>query len=55
MRLTTRTNLAVRVLMFCAVHEGRIVRSAQIASRNPPFRQMCLARALSQMSRSGMS
>ncbi len=33
MRLTTRTNLAVRVLMFCAVHEGRIVRSAQIAER----------------------
>lgn len=33
MRLTTRTNLAMRVLMFCAVHDGRIVRSSQIARR----------------------
>ena len=32
MRLTTRTNLATRVLMFCAVNEGRVVRSADIAS-----------------------
>ena len=31
MRLTTRTNLAARVLMFCAVNQGRIVRSAEIA------------------------
>lgn len=31
MRLTTRTNLATRVLMFCAVNEGRIVRTAEIA------------------------
>lgn len=31
MRLTTRTNLATRVLMFCAVNEGRVVRSADIA------------------------
>jgi len=33
MRLTTRTNLATRVLMFCAVNDGRIVRSAEIATR----------------------
>ncbi|MDP2085082.1 MAG: Rrf2 family transcriptional regulator [Gemmobacter sp.] len=33
MRLTTRTNLAARVLMFCAVNEGRIVRTAEIADR----------------------
>lgn len=32
MRLTTRTNLATRVLMFCGVNAGRLVRSAEIAS-----------------------
>ncbi len=31
MRLTTRTNLAARVLMFCAVNDGRLVRSSDIA------------------------
>lgn len=31
MRLTTRTNLAVRVLMHCAVNAGRTVRAADIA------------------------
>ncbi len=31
MRLTTRTNLAARVLMYCAVNAGVTVRSAQIA------------------------
>ncbi|MBC7283992.1 Rrf2 family transcriptional regulator [Hoeflea sp.] len=31
MRLTTRTNLATRVLMFCAVNQGRVVRSSDIA------------------------
>jgi Rrf2 family nitric oxide-sensitive transcriptional repressor len=31
MRLTTRTNLAARVLMFCAVNPGRMVRAADIA------------------------
>lgn len=32
MRLTTRTNLALRTLMFCAVNSGQIVRKSQIAS-----------------------
>lgn len=32
MRLTTRTNLAARVLMFCAANPGTQVRSAQIAA-----------------------
>lgn len=32
MRLTTRTNLAVRVLMYCAVHEGKLSRTAEIAA-----------------------
>lgn len=31
MRLTLRTDLAMRVLMYCAAQEGRIVRTAQIA------------------------
>lgn len=31
MRLTTRTNLAIRVLMYCGVNEDRISRSAEIA------------------------
>jgi Rrf2 family transcriptional regulator, nitric oxide-sensitive transcriptional repressor len=31
MRLTIRTNLAMRTLMFCAVNEGRTVRKQEIA------------------------
>jgi Rrf2 family nitric oxide-sensitive transcriptional repressor len=31
MRLTTRTNLAMRTLMFCAVNQTRIVRKYEIA------------------------
>lgn len=31
MRLTTRTNLAMRTLMFCAVNEGRVVRKHEVA------------------------
>ena len=31
MRLTVRTNLALRTLMFCAVNNGRTVRKAEIA------------------------
>lgn len=31
MRLTVRTNLAMRTLMFCAVNKGRIVRKQEIA------------------------
>ncbi|MFV0334507.1 MAG: RrF2 family transcriptional regulator [Tropicimonas sp.] len=31
MRLTIRTNLAMRALMFCAVNDGRTVRKAEIA------------------------
>ncbi|MBC7139723.1 MAG: Rrf2 family transcriptional regulator [Defluviimonas sp.] len=32
MRLTTRTNLAMRALMFCAVNGGRYVRKHEIAA-----------------------
>lgn len=31
MRLTMRTDLALRILMFCAVNEGRVVRKVDIA------------------------
>jgi len=31
MRLTIRTDLAARVLMYCALHPDRIVRSSEIA------------------------
>jgi Rrf2 family nitric oxide-sensitive transcriptional repressor len=33
MRLTTRTNLALRVLMACGVNTGKILRTADIAER----------------------
>ena len=32
MRLTTRTNLAMRTLMYCAINPDRIVRKHEIAS-----------------------
>ena len=31
-RLTMRTNLAMRVLMYCAVHRDELVRSGEVAS-----------------------
>ncbi|MDU8928946.1 Rrf2 family transcriptional regulator [Alisedimentitalea sp. MJ-SS2] len=31
MRITKRTNIAIRVLMFCEVHAGRLVTKAEIA------------------------
>ena len=33
MRLTTRTNLAMRTLMFCAVNTDRTVRTSEIAEK----------------------
>lgn len=33
MRLTTRTNLAARILMACAVNDGRTVRTSEIAEK----------------------
>ncbi|SMX44836.1 RrF2 family transcriptional regulator [Actibacterium lipolyticum] len=32
MRLTTRTNIAMRALMYCAVNTGTVVRKSDIAS-----------------------
>ncbi len=33
MRITKRTNIAVRLLMYCALNEGRLVTKAEIAER----------------------
>ncbi|KUP90633.1 RrF2 family transcriptional regulator [Tritonibacter horizontis] len=33
MRITKRTNIAVRLLMYCAVHEGRLVTRSEVAAR----------------------
>ncbi|MDO6592148.1 transcriptional regulator [Loktanella sp. D2R18] len=33
MRLTTRTNLAARLLMACAANDGTVLRTAEIAER----------------------
>jgi Rrf2 family nitric oxide-sensitive transcriptional repressor len=33
LRITKRTNLAIRVLMFCGVNQGRLVTKAEIAER----------------------
>lgn len=33
MRITKRTNIAIRVLMFCEVNGGRLVTKAEIAER----------------------
>lgn len=33
MRLTTKTNLAMRVLMFCAVNPDKTVRKSEVADR----------------------
>ena len=33
MRVTKRTNIAIRVLMYCAVHPNRLVTKAEIAER----------------------
>ncbi|MBE1292540.1 MAG: Rrf2 family transcriptional regulator [Rhodobacteraceae bacterium] len=32
MRITKRTNIAIRVLMYCAAHRGRLVTKHEIAS-----------------------
>ncbi|SEM53413.1 transcriptional regulator, BadM/Rrf2 family [Roseovarius tolerans] len=33
MRITKRTNIAIRLLMFCAANEGRLVTKSEIAER----------------------
>ncbi|WP_197916287.1 RrF2 family transcriptional regulator [Thiosulfatihalobacter marinus] len=33
MRITKRTNIAIRLLMFCTAHQGRLVTKHEIAAR----------------------
>lgn len=33
MRITKRTNLAIRVLMFCGVNEGKLVTKSQVSEK----------------------
>ena len=33
MRVTKRTNIAIRILMFCAANDGRLVTKSEIADR----------------------
>lgn len=53
MRITKRTNIAVRLLMYCAVHAGRLVTKAEIA-------EVCnvsenhLAQVVNQLSQKGI-
>jgi Rrf2 family nitric oxide-sensitive transcriptional repressor len=52
MRLSIRTNLAVRALMFCAVNRGRTVRKQEIASACH-VSENHLAQVVNQLARDG--
>ncbi len=52
MRLTTRTNLALRTLMFCAVNDGRIVRKTD-AARAINASENHLAQVINQLAQEG--
>ena len=52
MRLTTRTNLALRALMFCAVNANRIVRK-QDAARFVNASENHLAQVINQLAHAG--
>lgn len=52
MRLTTRTNLALRTLMFCAVNDGRIVRK-QEAARAINASENHLAQIINRLAQTG--
>jgi Rrf2 family transcriptional regulator, nitric oxide-sensitive transcriptional repressor len=52
MRLSIRTNLAVRALMFCAVNLGRTVRKQEIASACHASENH-LAQVINQLARDG--
>lgn len=52
MRLTTRTNLALRTLMVCAVNSERIVRKAEVAAVINAS-QNHLAQVINQLGQSG--
>ena len=52
MRITIRTNIAMRALMFCAVNRDRIVRKAEIAKACATSENH-LAQVINQLSRLG--
>ena len=52
MRITMRTNIAMRALMFCAVNQGRIVRKSEIAEACNTSENH-LAQVINQLSRLG--
>ena len=52
MRLTTRTNLALRTLMFCAVNSGRLVRK-QDAARAVNASENHLAQVINKLGQKG--
>lgn len=52
MRLTTRTNLALRTLMFCAINRDRLVRK-QDAARAINASENHLAQVINQLSQDG--
>ncbi len=52
MRLTTRTNLALRALMFCAVNSGRLVRK-QDAARAVNASENHLAQVINKLGQNG--
>lgn len=52
MRLTTRTNLALRTLMFCAVNAGRLVRK-QDAARAINASENHLAQVINKLGQKG--
>lgn len=52
MRITKRTNIAVRLLMYCALHEGRLVTKSEIAQRCN-ISENHLAQVVNQLSQLG--
>lgn len=52
MRITIRTNIAMRALMFCAVNEGRIVRKSEVAEACN-ISENHLAQVINQLARLG--
>jgi len=52
MRITKRTNIAVRLLMYCALHQGRLVTKSEIAARCN-ISENHLAQVVNQLSQLG--
>ena len=52
MRVTKRTNIAVRLLMYCAANNGRLVTKAEVAERCN-ISENHLAQVINQLSQKG--